>query len=78
MDNVLINVATAVTEKLSMNSGVTVEAGNVNLTYTRATAASLSTNVTNATGTTSVSVDDLCTLLGQSNCGNTPFISQVR
>jgi hypothetical protein len=78
MDTVLSNVAAVASMQLSMNGSMAVNTGNMNLTYKRATAASLSQNATNFTrGSSSATVPDLCALLDQTDCENTPFVSQV-
>jgi hypothetical protein len=80
MDTVLQNIAAVATMQLSMNSAMSVSTPNLNVNFTRANAYSLSSsnNATNFTDESTLSIPDLCSLLGTSlDCENTPIVKQV-
>jgi hypothetical protein len=80
METTLYNMAKMAAAQLSLNSEITVTSANMNVSYTRATADTLSSNMntTNYTGASNVNIPDLCSLLsGSIDCESSPLLQQV-
>jgi hypothetical protein len=80
MATALSNMAAVAAAQLSINSALTITTSNMNVSYIRATADSLSSsgNTTNFTGASTVNIPSLCDMLDSSiDCANVALVQQV-